>query len=164
IPETRELSGEDQVDQHHGEAEGHGKRPTLVPNLPRLSSVVDRHSRLGRGGLENAQAFFLGDAGADPAVHPDRVALLEPVQRPRRGARLYVRERGNWNEPASRRLDLEIEQRSDSRSVGIAELRDHLVAAVIIVETVHIAPAQHGAQLLAYAGELQPQVGDPLAI
>ena len=50
-----------------------------------------------------------------------------------------------------------------ARSV-VADLRDDLVAAVEVVEAVHVAAAEQRAELLADAGEVEPEVGDLLAV
>ncbi len=118
----------------------------------------------GRGGLEHAQPFLLRDARLDAAEDPHRVPLLEAVQRARRGARLDPGEGRDRHQLAARGLDLEVEQRADRRPVLLADLRDDLVAAVEEVEPVHVGPAEQRAQLLADAGQVQPQVGDLLAV
>ena len=114
--------------------------------------------------LEHAQPFFLRDARLDPAEDPHRVALLEAVQRARRGARLDVRERRDRHELAARRLDLEVEQRADRGPVLVADLWNDLVAAVEEVEPVHVRAAQQRAELLADAGQIEPEVGKTLTV
>src|SRR6185436_15204723 len=92
------------------------------------------------------------------------VALLEAVERARRGARLDVREARDGHELSARRLDLEVEQRPDGRAVGVADLRDDLVAAVEVVEAVDVGAAEQRPELLAHAREIESEVGEALAI
>ena len=90
--------------------------------------------------------------------------LLEAIQRARRRTRLDAGERRHRHQLAARRLDLEIEQRADRRAVLVADLRNHLVAAIEVVEAVDVRAAEQRAELLPDAGEVEPQIGDPLAI
>src|SRR5215831_18459706 len=61
-------------------------------------------------------------------------------------------------------LDLEVEERANRRSLFFPYLRDDLVAPVVVVEPVYIRPTERGTQLLAYTGQVEPEVGDLLAI
>src|SRR2546426_10050622 len=138
---------------------GHGERRSFEADLPRLASVVEPDTRAGRGrrgGFQDAQPFLLGDAGLDAAEDPDRVPLLEAIQGARRGARLAVGEGRNRHQPATRPLDLEIEQRPHRGAALVADLGDDLVAAVEIVEPVDVPAAEQRAQLAADAGQVEP--------
>src|SRR5439155_20320129 len=86
--------------------------------------------------LQIAQSFFFGAARLDTPEDPDRIALLEPVERARRGRRLDARERRDRDEPAAGRLDLEIEQRRDRGAVLVADLRNDFVAPIEVVEAI----------------------------
>jgi hypothetical protein len=140
----------------------------LVADLPRLARIVECHARPAAGrsrGLEDAQSLFLGHAGGiDAAENAHGVALLEAVQRARCSARLDVRERRYGHELAVRRLDLEVEQRAERGPVLVADLRDHLVATIKEIEPVHVMAAEQRAELLTDAGEVEPEIGDLLAI
>ena len=114
--------------------------------------------------LEHAQAFFLRHAGLHAAEDAHGVALLEAVERARRGARFDARERGHGHELAARRLDLEIEQRIERRAIRVADLRNHLVAALEVVEAVHVRAAEQRAELAADAREVEAEIGDALAV
>jgi hypothetical protein len=90
IAEAAELRREHQVDEHEREPERHDQRRPLAPDLSRFAGVVERHRAAGdraRRVLEHAQALFLGDARLHAAEDADGVALLEAIQRARRGAR-----------------------------------------------------------------------------
>src|SRR5438876_557705 len=167
VPEAPELRREHQIDQDHGESEGHGERRAFESDLPRFAGVVEpdagaRH-RLS-GVLQHAQSFLFGDAGLHASEDPHRVALLKSIQRARRGARLDVREGRHRHETTAGRLDLEIEQRRDRGAALVADLGNDLVAAVVIVEPVDVRAAQQRAELSAHAGEVEPQVGHLVAI
>ena len=85
-------------------------------------------------------------------------------KRARSGAGLDVCEGGDGDELAARRLDLEVEERADARAIGLADLRNDLVAAVEVVEAIDVAAAEQRAELLADAGQIEPEIGDLLAI
>ena len=115
----------------------------LAADLARFSGVVPAHSRHAGGGrLEDLEAFFLGDAWANAAEHAHGVLLLEALECA--GSRLGfdAGEARNRDELAARRLDLEIEERPDGFTTGVADLRDDFVAAVEIVEPVDVAATE----------------------
>ncbi len=114
--------------------------------------------------LQHAQAVVLRDARIHAAVDAHRIALLEAIQRARRRARLDVRERRDRHHASIGRLDLEIEQRRERRAIRFADLRDHLVAAIEEVEAVDVVAAEQRAELLPDAREIEPEIGDLLAI
>jgi hypothetical protein len=167
ITEAPELRGEHQIDEHDRETERHHQRRAFVADLPRFAGVVEDHPgpvRGARGVLEHDQTCLLRDAGLHAAEDAHGVALLEAVQRARRHGGLDVREGRDGHEIAGRRLDLEVEQRPDRGAVGVADLRDDLVALVVVVEAVDVRAAEQRAELAPDAGEVEPEVGDLLAV
>jgi len=96
------------------------------PHLARLPGVVDPDGRSGdrrRGVLQHPQSFLFGDARLDAPENPDRIALLETIERARRRRPLDVRERRDGDEPALGVFDLEIQQRRNRGPVRVADLR-----------------------------------------
>ncbi len=129
--------------------------------------MINFHPRgfCSRGGiLQYAQTFFLRHARLDAAEDAHGVTLLKAIQRTRRGAGFNVRERGHRHEFAIARLDFQIEQRSNRRAVFIADLRNDFVAAIKVIEPIHIRTAQHRAEFLTRRREIEPEIGEPFAI
>src|ERR1700716_4339553 len=114
--------------------------------------------------LEYAQPFVLGDSRIDGAENAHRVPLLEAVQRARCRARFDVRESRYRHELAAGRLDLEVQQRTDGRPLGLPELGDDLVAAVEEVEAVDVAAAERCAELAPDTREIEPEIRHLIAI
>ena len=52
----------------------------------------------------------------------------------------------------------------DRRAIHIANLRNHFVAAVVIIETVDVGAAEQRPKFLPHPGEVESKIGDPLAI
>src|SRR5690606_7483906 len=93
------------------------------------------------------------------AKNPHRVALLEAVERTWRHRRFDAREGGNRNECTVGRLDLEVEQRCERGTVGVAHLRDDLITPVVEVEPVDVRAAQERAEFLTNTREVEAEIG-----
>ena len=75
-----------------------------------------------------------------------------------------MRERRDGDQPAAGRLDLEIEQRRNRGPVRVADLRNDLIAAIEVVETIDVAAAEQRAQLATDTREIEPQVRHLIAV
>src|SRR5262249_38837648 len=118
-------------------------RRAFAANLSRFAGIVNVDTLsarfLGRR-LKHAEAFLFRDPRYDSAKNLHRISLLKTVQAPRRRVRLDARECRNGNKLSFRPLDLQIQEWPDGCAILVPDLRDHFVAAIVVVKRLTYAP------------------------
>ena len=165
IPETVELGGEDQEDEHQGQAERGNERRAFLPQLPRLTRVVDAIA-LGQDRrrfiLQLPQSLVQG-----PDCHSadlDGVELLEAIERAghdRGSQRGHAFQR---NQLAVGARDVNVGQLLGIQTVQSRHLGNHAITATGDIEPIDVVAPNHGLQVPAHLLEVHSQVRDLVAV